>query len=71
MYPFTLDTPVQEGAARREFVAEGLILNFVSGSRYLMAYIVPQEELVTWVEPQVEAWAHRVRVLGKISQRHP
>ena len=24
-----------------------------------------------WVKPQVEAWAHGVRVLGKISLRHP
>ena len=24
-----------------------------------------------WVKPQVEAWAHGVRVLGKIARRHP
>ena len=24
-----------------------------------------------WVKPKVEAWAHGVKVLGKISQRHP
>ena len=23
------------------------------------------------MKPQVEAWSHRVRVLGKISRRHP
>ena len=34
-------------------------------------YIGPQEELVAWVKPQVEAWAHGVRVLGKIARRHP
>ena len=70
-YLFILDTPRQEEAARRDFAAEGLILNFVSGSRYLMAYIGPQEELEAWVKPQVEAWSHGVRVLGKISRRHP
>ena len=26
---------------------------------------------MTWVKPQVEAWAHGVRVLAKIYQRHP
>ena len=24
-----------------------------------------------WVKPQVEAWYHRVIVLGKVDQRHP
>ena len=38
-------TPGQEEAARGVFSAEGLVLNFVSGSRYLGAYIGPQEEL--------------------------
>ena len=46
-------------------------MNFVSGSRYLGAYLGPQEELEAWVKPQVEAWAHGVMVLGKISQQHP
>ena len=55
---FISDTPVQEAAAKREFAAEGLTLNFVSGSRYLGAYLGPQEELEAWVKPQVEAWAH-------------
>ena len=50
---------------------EGLVLNFVSVSRYLAAYLVPQEELEAWVKPQVEAWSHGVRALGKITQRHP
>ena len=50
---------------------EVLTLNFVSGSLYLGAYLGPQEELETWVKPQVEAWAYWVRVLGKIAQRHP
>ena len=26
---------------------------------------------MSWVKPQVDAWAHGVRVSGKISQRHP
>ena len=51
--------------------AEESALNFVSGSRYLGAYLGPQEELAAWVKPQVEAWYHGVRVLGKISQRQP
>ena len=46
-------------------------MNFISGSRYLGAYLGPQEELEVWVKPQVEAWAHRVRVLGQIARRHP
>ena len=52
-------------------MAEGLTLNFVSGSRYLGAYLGPQAELEAWVKPQMEAWANRVKVLAKISQRHP
>ena len=46
-------------------------MNFFSGSRYLGAYLDPQEELEEWVKPKVEEWAHGVRVLGKISRRHP
>ena len=48
---FILDTLGQEEAARREFVTEGLLLNFVSDSRYLGAYLGPQEELEAWVKP--------------------
>ena len=61
------DTPGQEEASKREFAAEGLVLNFVSGSRYLGAYLGPQEQLEAWVKPQIEAWDLGVRVLGKIS----
>ena len=53
------------------FAVEGLTLNFVSGSRYLGAYLGPQAELEAWVKPQVEAWSHRVKVLAKIAQQHP
>ena len=42
---FISDTPGQEAAAKREFAAEGLNLNFVSASRYLGAYLPLQEEL--------------------------
>ena len=55
---FISDTPGQEEATRREFEVEGLALNFVSGIRYLGAYLGPQEELAAWVKPQVEAWSH-------------
>ena len=48
-------------------MVEGLELNFVSDSRYIGAYLGPQEELEEWVKPQVESWDHRVLVLGKIS----
>ena len=65
---FISDTPGKEEAVRREFAAEVLALNFVSGSRYLGAYLFPQEELDVWEKPQVEAWTHRVRVSGKIYQ---
>ena len=64
---FILDTPGQKEAAKREFAMEGLDLNFVSGSRYLGAYLGPQKELETWVKPQVEAWTHGIKILGKIS----
>ena len=46
-------------------------MNFVSGSRYLGAYLGPQDQLEAWVKPQVEAWAHGVRVLDKIARQHP
>ena len=68
---FILNTPGQEEAENQEFAVEGLTLNFISGSRYLRAYLGPQSDLEAWVKPQVEAWAHRVRVLAKISRRHP
>ena len=61
-YLFISDIPGQETGAKREFAAEGLTLNFVSGSRYLGAYLGPQAELEACVKPQVEAWAHGVRV---------
>ena len=64
---FILDTPGQEEVAKREFMIEGLTLNFVSGSRYLGAYLGPRDQLDAWIKPQVEAWAHGVRFLGKIS----
>ena len=34
---------------------EGLDLNFVSGSRYLGAYIGPRDQLEAWVNPK---WRH-------------
>ena len=39
---FILDTPGQEEVARIEFEAEGLVINFFSGSRYLGEYLGPQ-----------------------------
>ena len=65
---FISDTPGQEEAAKREFAKEGLCLNFVSGSRYLEAYLGPHAELEAWVKPKVEAWSHGVKVLAKIFQ---
>ena len=50
---------------------EGLVLNFVSVSRYLGSYLGPQVQLEVWVKPQVEAWSHGVRVLDKISRQQP
>ena len=49
---FILDTPEQEAGSKRAFAAEGLTLNFVSGSRYLGAYLGPQAELEVWVKPR-------------------
>ena len=40
---FISDTPRKEEAVRREFSVKGLVLNFVAGSRYLGAYLGPQE----------------------------
>ena len=68
---FISDTPSQEASEKQEFSKEGLVLNFVSGSRYLGEYLGPQAELKEWVKPQVEAWAQGVMVLSKISRRHP
>ena len=48
---FISDTPGQEEAAKRGFVKEGLVLNSVSGSRYLGSYLGPQAELEAWVKP--------------------
>ena len=68
---FIFHIPGQEEAAKREFAVEGLTLNSVSVSRYIGAYLGPQAELEAWVKPQVEAWAHRVKVLAKIARRNP
>ena len=67
---FISGSPRIEEAAKREFATEGLDLNFVSVSRYLGAYLGPRDQLEAWVKPQVEVWAHGVRVLGKIARRH-
>ena len=57
---FISDTTVQEEASKQEFPVEGLTLNFVRCSRYLGAYIGPQDQLEACVKPQVEAWAHGI-----------
>ena len=66
-----MDTPGQEETSKRDFAKEGLCLNFVSGSRYLGAYLGPQAELEAWIKPQVEAWAHEVRSFAKINPTAP
>ena len=48
---FISDTPGQEDSTKREFAAEGLILNFFSGSQYLGAYLGAQDQLEAWVKP--------------------
>ena len=68
---FIFETPGQEDAPKRKFEIKGLTLIVVSGSRYLGAYLGPRDQLEAWVKPQVEAWAHGIRVFGKISQQHP
>ena len=52
---FISDTLGQEEATRREFAAERLVLNFIIGSRFLGAYLVPQEELKAWGNSK---WRH-------------
>ena len=64
---FISDIPGQEEAAKQEFAKEGLVMNIVIGSWYLGAYLGPWYQLEAWVKPQLEAWAHRVRVLAKKS----
>ena len=68
---FISDTLGKEEAAKRDFSAEGLTLNCFSGSQYLGAYLGPRYQLEAWVKPQMEAWSHEVRVLGKIARRNP
>ena len=68
---FILDTPGQEAAKNRKFAKEGLVLNFISGSWYLGAYLGLRDQLEAWLKPQVEVWAHGIRVLSKIDWRHP
>ena len=53
---FISDTPGQEEAARREFVAEGIILNFISVSIYLGYYLGLQKKLEEWVI--IPRWRH-------------
>ena len=48
---FISDTPGQEETAKQEFAKEELVLNFVSGSRYLGAYLGPQAEVEACVKP--------------------
>ena len=59
---FISDASGQEDVAKGGFAKEGLDLNFMSASRYLRSYLSPQKELEAWIKPQVEAWAHGVRV---------
>ena len=40
-----------DGEARREFAVKGLVLNFVSVSRYMGVYLGPQDQLEAWVKP--------------------
>ena len=46
-------------------------MNFISGSRFLGAYLFSREQIEAWVKPQKEAWSQWVRVVGKISRGHP
>ena len=45
---FISETLGKEESERREFAAEGIFLNFVSGSPYLGAYLGPAVELTLW-----------------------
>ena len=65
---FIYDNLEDEEAEMQEFDQVGLNLNCVGGSRYLGDYLGPREELEAWVRPKVEAWAHGVRTLAKISK---
>ena len=45
-------------------------MQFVSGSRYIRAFLVLREKIKEWVRSHVGAWDHRVIILSKISTRH-
>ena len=62
---FICNSPDQEGATRRSFEEEGITIDVVPGSRYHIAYLVPQEEREAWVRHQVEKWAAVVWSLAK------
>ena len=62
------DNSEDEETARQEFEQTGLNLNYVGGSRYLGAYLGLRKGLEAWVRPKLEAWAHRVLILDKISK---
>ena len=68
---FIKDSPGEKEAARQEFERVGLHITYIDGSRYLGDYLGTSEELETWVRPKVEAWAHGVHTLDKISKRYP
>ena len=61
---FISDIPGQEEAEKQEFDLEVLTLNVLSSSWFLGAYLCQQKDLEAWIKPQLEAWAHRVIVLG-------
>ena len=68
---FIADNLEEKEAEKREFEQAGHNINHVDGSLYLGAYWGPREELEKWVRPEVEAWAHGVRILAKIAKRYP
>ena len=68
---FISDNSEEKEAEKRKFKQVGLSLNYIDGSRYLVAYLGPKEQLEAWVSPKVDAWDHRVHTLSKIAKQYP
>ena len=61
----------EKEVAKREFYRAGLNLKCVDAGHYLGGYLGSREDLEEWVWPKVEAWAHGVRTLVKMTKRYP
>ena len=54
-YIFIAETTAHKVEVWRKFEAEGLMLKYVLGSRYMGYYLGSREELEEWLHPQEES----------------